>query len=110
MATTIYDFLGHLDAIAPFALAEGWDNCGLQAGHPDGAVTRVMVALDVTMDVMTAALKWGADLVLTHHPLMIKPWPNSILVQCPDQPLPWLPCIIFPLFPCTPTWIKPREG
>ena len=73
MATTIYDFLGHLDAIAPFALAEGWDNCGLQAGHPDGAVTRVMVALDVTMDVMTAALKWGADLVLTHHPLMIKP-------------------------------------
>jgi len=73
MTTTIYDFLRHLDAIAPFALAEGWDNCGLQAGHPDGSVTRVLVALDVTMDVMDAALKWGADLVLTHHPLMIKP-------------------------------------
>jgi len=73
MTTTIYDFLGHLDAIAPFALAESWDNCGLQAGHLDGAVTRVMVALDVTMDVMDAALKWGADLVLTHHPLMIRP-------------------------------------
>ena len=73
MTTTIYDFLGHLDAIVPFALAEGWDNCGLQAGDPNGSVTRVLVALDVTMDVMDAALKWGADLVLTHHPLMIKP-------------------------------------
>jgi dinuclear metal center YbgI/SA1388 family protein len=73
MTTTICDFLGHLNTIVPFALAESWDNCGLQAGHPDGTVTRVMVALDVTMDVMDAALRWGADLVLTHHPLMIKP-------------------------------------
>ncbi|SMC69007.1 dinuclear metal center protein, YbgI/SA1388 family [Desulfocicer vacuolatum DSM 3385] len=73
MTSTVYDFLGHLDGIAPFTLAESWDNCGLQAGDADGPVTRVMVALDVTMDVMNAALKWGADLVLTHHPLMIKP-------------------------------------
>jgi len=73
MITTIYEFLGHLDRIVPFALAEEWDNCGLQAGLPDGVLTRILVALDVTMDVMDAALKWGADLVLTHHPLMIKP-------------------------------------
>ena len=71
MIVTIYDFLKYLDAVIPFSLAESWDNCGLQAGRPDAAVTRVMVALDVTMEVMNAAVEWGADLVLTHHPLMI---------------------------------------
>ncbi len=73
MIVTICDFLEQLDAVIPFSLAESWDNCGLQSGRPDAAVTRIMVALDVTMEVMTAAVNWGADLVLTHHPLMISP-------------------------------------
>lgn len=73
MTTTIYDFLGRLDAVIPFCLAESWDNCGLQAGRPEASVTKVLVALDVTMAVMDGALAWGADLVLTHHPLMITP-------------------------------------
>ena len=73
MAVTICDFLGCLDAVIPFCLAESWDNCGLQAGRSEALVTKVLVALDVTMEVMAGALAWGADLVLTHHPLMIVP-------------------------------------
>ncbi len=73
MAVTICEFLGHLDTVIPFSLAESWDNCGLQAGRPEASVTKVLVALDVTMEVMAGALAWGADLVLTHHPLMIAP-------------------------------------
>ena len=73
MAVTICDFLGHLDAVIPFSLAESWDNCGLQVGRLDAPATKILVALDVTMEVMAAALDWKADLVLTHHPLMITP-------------------------------------
>ena len=73
MTATIGDFLERLDAVIPFVLAENWDNCGLQAGRPEAPVTKVLVALDVTMGVMADALAWGADLVLTHHPLMIAP-------------------------------------
>ena len=73
MAVTICDLLGRLDAVIPFCLAESWDNCGLQAGRPEASVTKILVALDVTMEVMAGALAWGADLVLTHHPLMIAP-------------------------------------
>jgi len=59
-----------IDRIAPFSLAEDWDNSGLQAGDLSWPVKKVMVALDVSMAVMDAAEQWHADLVLTHHPLM----------------------------------------
>ena len=81
MAVTICDFLGCLDAVIPFCLAESWDNCGLQAGRSEALVTKVLVALDVTMEVMAGALAWGADLVLTHHPFDDSP-PEATGFQC----------------------------
>lgn len=62
-----------INRIAPFSLAEEWDNSGLQAGDLSWPVKKVMIALDVSEDVMESAEKWGADLVLTHHPLMFRP-------------------------------------
>ncbi len=67
-----------INRIAPFPLAEDWDNSGLQTGDLSWPVKKVMIALDVSEDVMESAERWGADLVLTHHPLMFRP------VKCVD--------------------------
>ena len=66
----IYDFL---DSIAPFDTAEEWDNCGLSVGSFDKKAEKIYIALDVTEDVLEDALSFGADLVITHHPLIFNP-------------------------------------
>lgn len=66
----IYDFL---DFIAPFDTAAEWDNCGLSVGSLDNDVTKVLIALDVTDGVIERAVETGAELVLTHHPLIFNP-------------------------------------
>lgn len=60
--------LREIDALAPFALAEPWDNVGLMVGRRDRAVTRVLVALDLRAEVLDEAVATGADAVLLHHP------------------------------------------
>jgi dinuclear metal center YbgI/SA1388 family protein len=59
--------------MAPEALAEAWDNCGLLLGDPGGEVTRVVTCLDVTAEVAEAAEREGAQLVVSHHPLIFTP-------------------------------------
>lgn len=76
------DIVGIINKIAPAALAETWDNPGLQIGDPSAAVTRVMVALDPTPDVIDSALKASCQLLVTHHPLIFKPL-NSISTANP---------------------------
>ncbi len=66
----VYDFLNE---IAPFSTAAQWDNTGLSVGTLNAEVTRVVVSLDVTNDVISYARKSGAQLVLTHHPLIFDP-------------------------------------
>ncbi len=60
----------YLDGIAPFQEQEAWDNSGLEVGHLDQEIERVFLAVDATEDVLEAADAWGADLILTHHPLI----------------------------------------
>lgn len=67
------DILELLNTIAPFDIAEDWDNSGLQVGNLNWEVKKVMIALDVSMSLMMAAKYGNCDLVLTHHPLMIQP-------------------------------------
>ena len=66
----VYDFL---DFIAPFNSAEEWDNCGLSVGSLQNDFTKILVALDVTEEVIDEAVKIGAELVVTHHPLIFSP-------------------------------------
>jgi dinuclear metal center YbgI/SA1388 family protein len=69
----IADIVGVINKIAPITLAEAWDNSGLQIGDPVAGVTRIMVALDPTPDVIDSALKASCQLLVTHHPLIFKP-------------------------------------
>ena len=79
------DILQFLNAIAPFDLAEDWDNCGLQAGNLNWDVNKIMIGLDVSLELMKAAQKNNCDLVLTHHPLMIQPEKSFDFSQMPGN-------------------------
>jgi dinuclear metal center YbgI/SA1388 family protein len=57
----------------PPASADGWDAVGLVYGDPASAVRRVMFAVDPTLEVAREAVEWGADLLVVHHPLFLKP-------------------------------------
>lgn len=54
----------------PVCAAEAWDNPGLLAGKSDREVKKVYVTLDVTNEAVREAVEWGADLVLSHHPMI----------------------------------------
>lgn len=73
MVTSLGKLLKILDQIAPFDSADVWDNSGLLIGNPDREVDRVLLALDLTEEVMNEAIDEGFDLVVTHHPLIFNP-------------------------------------
>jgi dinuclear metal center YbgI/SA1388 family protein len=64
------DLIAQLDEFCPPSFAESWDNPGLQAGRTDKEIGTVYIALDATSEVIEDAVRVGADLVLTHHPLL----------------------------------------
>lgn len=72
MTRSVADLTALLDTHYPPHLAESWDSVGLVAGHPTDPVTRCLVAVDVTMDIVSEARKVGADMILAHHPLLFR--------------------------------------
>lgn len=71
-APTLGDVVAVLEGLYPPATAEGWDSVGLIAGDPAAPVRKVLFAVDPVATVVDEALEWGADLVVTHHPLFLK--------------------------------------
>jgi len=64
--------LAVLEGLYPAAGAESWDAVGLVCGDPEQPVRRVLLAVDPTAAVVDEALDWGADLLLVHHPLLLR--------------------------------------
>lgn len=69
----VSEFYDAMDAIAPFSTAESWDNVGLLVGNRAQEVSRVLLALDMTEAVLDEAKAMGAELVITHHPILFSP-------------------------------------
>jgi dinuclear metal center YbgI/SA1388 family protein len=70
---TVKQIIDIVDEIAPFSLAESWDNSGLQTGDPGWQVSKILIALDVTEKTLSEAETLGCDMLITHHPLIISP-------------------------------------
>lgn len=70
---TVADILRFIETVAPPYMKESWDNVGLNCGHMDRSVTRILVALDPFTHVCQEAKEIGADLLVTHHALLWKP-------------------------------------
>ena len=66
--TTVQDILTFMEGLAPYELAESWDNVGLLCGDRAQEVTSVLCALDVTETVVQEAAERGVQLVVAHHP------------------------------------------
>lgn len=62
-----------IEEFAPLRLQETYDNSGLNVGSPDQEVTGVLLCVDVTEAVVDEALRFGANLIVSHHPLLFHP-------------------------------------
>ncbi len=68
----IKEVINFLEDLAPVKLAESWDNVGLHVGNEDNEITKVLLALDATDEVVDEAIEIGANLIVTHHPMIFK--------------------------------------
>ena len=66
----VKDIIKVIEDFAPLSVQEGWDNSGLCVGSPDDEVTGVLLALDCTPELVDEAVACGADMIVTHHPLI----------------------------------------
>ena len=69
----VKDFYGYLNSIAPFETQEDWDNSGMLVGDMNAEVKKVAVVLDITHEEIKKAKAIGADLIISHHPVIFNP-------------------------------------
>ncbi len=73
MTIRVADLIAAFEAWAPAALAEEWDNVGLQVGSLQSPVRHVALALDLTPNTLAQAIEVRADCLVTHHPFFFRP-------------------------------------
>ncbi len=69
----VQDLLSLIEDLAPVRYAADWDNCGLMVGRRSDRIRKVALALDPTPETVQAARDMGAQVLLTHHPLIFRP-------------------------------------
>jgi dinuclear metal center YbgI/SA1388 family protein len=69
---SVADVVGFLKELAPLDLAESWDNVGLLWGSKSERVTRVLTCLTLSQDVAEEAADRGAQLIVSHHPILFR--------------------------------------
>ena len=70
--TCVSDILKYIETLAPRSMKMDWDNVGLLCGSKSAPVTKVLVALDPFENVCDEAAAWGAELIVTHHPIIFQ--------------------------------------
>ena len=66
----VKDITDIIESFAPLSLQESYDNSGLVVGRPDDEVHGVLLAVDVTEEVLDEAEREGCNMVITHHPII----------------------------------------
>jgi dinuclear metal center YbgI/SA1388 family protein len=83
MEYKVKDVIKVIEEFAPLSLQEGWDNSGLCIGSPDAAVSSILFGLDCTPELVDEAIACGADMIITHHPLIF----SGLKKISPDNPV-----------------------
>lgn len=73
MMTTINDIMEFTESFAPLCTAADFDNCGLLVGSRNTDISKVMLTLDITADVISEASEVGCELIISHHPVIFNP-------------------------------------
>lgn len=68
-----YELIAWLEKTHPTCAAEDWDNVGLLAGDDRREITHLFLALDLTEETLAQAVSAGADMIVTHHPMIFSP-------------------------------------
>jgi dinuclear metal center YbgI/SA1388 family protein len=71
-SSTVGDVFAAVNDLWPFAVAEEWDRVGLSAGSAQAPATRVLLVVDVTEQTVKEAITGGYDVILAHHPLLLR--------------------------------------
>ena len=79
----VKDIAAAIEAFAPLGTQEPWDNAGLCIGSPEAEVHAVLVGFDCTPDLVWEAVERGADMIVTHHPLIF----GGLKRIDPDEPV-----------------------
>lgn len=77
------DITAAIEEFAPLSIQEDWDNSGLLVGSAEQEVRGVLIGLDCTPELVEEAAMCGADMIVTHHPLIFKGLRNI----SPDDPV-----------------------
>ena len=67
---TVKDIIKVIEDFAPLSIQEKWDNSGLCIGSEDAEIHSVLIGLDCTPELVDEAVSTGADMIVTHHPLI----------------------------------------
>ena len=70
---TVREIYQLLNTLAPFSIQMEFDNAGFLVGRGDQAVDRILVSLDITEPVVSEAAERGAQLIVSHHPVLFHP-------------------------------------
>ncbi len=79
---TVHEIFTLLDGYAPTKLQMDFDNAGFLVGEAEQSVSKILVALDITKDVVQEAAEIGAQLIVSHHPVIFHPM-RSVTDQDP---------------------------
>jgi dinuclear metal center YbgI/SA1388 family protein len=72
MQARVQDIISMIESYFPLRLAESWDNPGLQLGSRRQPVNRVLISLDLDLQILDLARQEKVDLIVTHHPLFFR--------------------------------------
>jgi dinuclear metal center YbgI/SA1388 family protein len=72
MSLPLSQLVSTFEALWPIAGSEQWDRPGLATGHPNQQITKVLLSVDLTREVLAEASSLGCELVVSHHPLLLK--------------------------------------
>ena len=64
------EIINSIESVAPRSAQESWDNSGMQVGDTGRDITSVLLTTDITEDVVSEAIEYGCQLVISHHPLL----------------------------------------
>lgn len=78
---TVKDVYGFIDSFAPFSSALSYDNVGTLVGDMNADVTKILCTLDITKSAIEQAKRVGAELIVSHHPVI---W-NPLKCVCSDS-------------------------
>ena len=94
-----------IEAFAPVRLAGEWDNVGLMVGDRGSEVKKIMLTLDVDLEVAREAAREGANLIISHHPMIFEPLKKINADTRLGE------CILFlARMPPTPIWMPQRAA